>query len=89
MTEPQAPKIEFPCPYPLKIVGHAAEDFTEFVIDVVERHAGTVVREHVDVKSSSGGKYLSVRVTITATGEDQLKALFTDLKQSGRVQVVL
>jgi putative lipoic acid-binding regulatory protein len=89
MNEPKAPKIEFPCAYPLKVVGAATEDFQEFVIDVLERHAGTISREHIEVRSSSNGRYLSVRVTITATGPEQLQALFIELKSSGRVQVVL
>ncbi len=84
-----APKIEFPCRYPLKVVGAAATDFEPFVIEVLERHAGAIEAEHIDVRSSSNGRYLSVRATITATGEAQLKAIFNELKASGRVQIVL
>lgn len=89
MSEPVAPKIEFPCAYPLKIVGDAAEDFQQFVIDVLERHAGAIAAEHIDLRSSRNGRFLSVRVTITATGTEQLQALFAELKASGRVHMVL
>src|SRR5262249_30228609 len=30
MTNTAPPKIEFPCAYPLKVIGHAADDFREF-----------------------------------------------------------
>ncbi len=89
MTNTEPPKIEFPCAYPLKIVGHAADDFREFVISVLERHTDRIYEETIDLRASSGGRFLSVRVTITATGEEQLKNIFTELKASGRVQVVI
>lgn len=89
MTETAPPKIEFPCAYPLKIIGHAADDFREFVITVLERHTDRIHEETIDMRASSGGKYVSVRVTITATGEEQLKNIFTEFKASGRVQAVL
>lgn len=89
MTEPTPPKIEFPCAYPLKIIGHAADDFREFVITVLARHTDRIYEESIDVRASSSGKYLSVRVTITATGEEQLKNIFAEFKTSGRVQTVL
>ncbi|MFT3929632.1 MAG: DUF493 family protein [Spongiibacteraceae bacterium] len=89
MTEPKPPKIEFPCAYPLKIIGHATEGFQEFVISVLERHTDRIYEETIDVRASSGGKFVSVRVTITATGEEQLSNIFTEFKASGRVQAVL
>ena len=39
MKEPQAPKIEFPCDYPIRIVGHSAPDYKDFVLRVVAKHA--------------------------------------------------
>ena len=39
MSEPKAPKIEFPCDYVIKVIGDAAPDFVEFVVGVVEQHA--------------------------------------------------
>jgi uncharacterized protein len=89
MTEAKPPKIEFPCAYPLKIIGHATEDFREFVISVLERHTDRIHEETIDLRASSGGKFVSVRVTITATGEEQLSNIFTEFKASGRVQTVL
>lgn len=89
MNQVDAPKIEFPCTYPLKVVGDAAEDFRSFVIEVLERHAGAIPEEYIDVRSSRNGRYLSVRATITATGVEQLQAIFLELKASGRVHTVL
>ncbi len=89
MSDVIPPKIEFPCAYPLKIIGHAADDFREFVISVLERHTDRIYEETIDLRASSGGRYISVRVTITATGEEQLNNIFTEFKTSGRVQAVI
>jgi putative lipoic acid-binding regulatory protein len=89
MSEPQAPKIEFPCDYVVKVIGDAAPDFREFVMEVAEQHAPGIEEHRVMVRASSGGRFTSVQVTIVATGEAQLKALFEDLKASGRVHMVL
>lgn len=89
MVEQQPPKIEFPCAYPLKVVGHAAADFRDYVVEVMQRHTDDFDETTVDVRASSSGKFLSVRVTITAQGEEHLKIIFNELKASGRVQVVI
>ena len=87
--EPQAPKIEFPCDYPIKVVGNAAPDFAQFVADVLIKHTGESFHERIEIIESRTGRFLSARVTITATGEDQLRALFEDFKASGRVHTVI
>lgn len=88
-ADAEAPKIQFPCAYPIKVVGNAAEDFREYVIAVMERHAGPLETELVTVQASSNGRFLSVRVTIMATGTEQLQAIFEELKGSGRVHIVI
>ncbi|MFC4259409.1 YbeD family protein [Marinobacter lacisalsi] len=89
MSQPEPPKIEFPCDYAIKVIGHAAPDFKEFVVSVVDKHAPGIREEHVSVVDSRNGRFTSVRLTILATGEPQLRALFEELKASGRVQMVL
>lgn len=89
MSEPKPPKIEFPCDYTIKVIGTSAPDFTEFVVEVVEQHAPGLSKADISVTDSSKGRFSSVQLKILATGEEQLKALFDDLKASGRVHMVL
>ena len=89
VNEPQAPKIEFPCQYPIKVIGTAGDDFAEVICEVVERHAPGVDTTTIDVKDSKNGRFLSLRLVIIATGQDQLEALHRDLKATGRVHMVL
>mgnify|MGYP002478662441 CR=1 FL=1 len=86
----QAPKIEFPCTdYPIKVIGTAAGDFADMVFEVVSRHAPDITRESLVIRDSRGGRYLSVQVSILATGPEQLQAIHLDLRATGRVQMVL
>ncbi len=90
LTDTSSVRIEFPCPdYPVKIVGEAAPDYQQRVLDVVAIHAPDFDRAQAAVKDSKNGRYCSVSVRITATGEPQLKALFEDLKQIPQVRMVL
>lgn len=85
----EAPKIEFPCQYPIKVVGRAAPDYKQFVIDIIQKHAADLDLDTVELKPSRNGNFYSVRFTITATGVDQLEAIFEELKASGRVTMVI
>jgi len=87
MTEP--PRIEFPCDYPLWIIGERAPGFEESVLTIVRSHVVEVHEGTVTVRESRGGAFCSVRVTIVATGEQQLKALHAALVAEPAVRMVL
>lgn len=89
-SDVQAPKIEFPCErYPIKIIGEAGDGFTELVIEVIQRHAADFDSTTLTIRDSKNGRYLSMQVLITATGTDQLQAINSDLRATGRVHMVL
>lgn len=86
----QAAKIEFPCErYPVKVIGDAGDGFTELVIGVIRRHAPDLDETTLVVRDSRNGRFLSLQILITATGVDQLQAINTDLRATGRVHMVL
>ena len=90
MTEqPDPPKIEFPCDYPIKVLGRSGDEFQRVVLELVERHAPGFDRDTVLVKGSSKGTFTSINVTIVATGPEQLDALHQDLIGTGLVQMVI
>jgi putative lipoic acid-binding regulatory protein len=88
-TEMEPPKLEYPCDYPIKVMGYNEHDFTHAVIEVIRRHDPGFNPASVALRASRNEKFLSVTVTITATGPEQIAALFADLKATGRVQMVL
>lgn len=85
----EAPRIEFPCSYPIKIIGRATAGYEHEVIAVVEKHAGKIAADLIQIHPSRQQNYLSINVMITATGEEQLRELFLDLKTIESVKLVL
>lgn len=88
-TQQEAPKIEFPCRYPIKVMGHASDSFIEEVMIVVRRHAPDTHDDDVNSRPSAKGNYLSITITIEAQGKDHLQTLFGDLKTLPDVKLVL
>ncbi|MBZ5488317.1 DUF493 domain-containing protein [Halomonas aquamarina] len=88
-TTAEAPKITYPCDYPLKVVGDAAEDFPACVCQVVVRHAPDFDESTMEVVESRTGRFQSVRISIRATSEAQISQLFEELKATGRVHMVV
>lgn len=89
MSEQEPPKIEFPCDYPIKVLGSSSDAFHGIIMEVFERHAPGFDRGNILVKDSSKGTFTSLTITISATGEDQLKALHEDLMATGHVKMVI
>lgn len=85
----EAPKIEFPCLYPIKIIGVASPGFRDSAVKIVERHAGPVDSDLIEVNPSKGNNYVSIRITIAATGIEQLQKLFEELKTLPETKMVL
>tara|TARA_R110000796_G_scaffold63377_14_gene146759 strand:+ start:5572 stop:5850 length:279 start_codon:yes stop_codon:yes gene_type:complete len=83
------PRIEFPCLYPIKVIGEASDDFANMVMVIAERHAPGSETRIVEVVDSKNGRFLSVRLELIATGAEQLQALHLDLKATGKVHMVL
>ena len=82
-------RIEFPCDYPIRIIGEQVRGFPETVLEIVRAHAGSVHESSLSVQESRQGTYCSVRITIVATGEPQLKALHQALMAEPAVRMVL
>ena len=81
------PELNFPCEYPIKVIGQDAEDFFDFVVELVSRHAPEVMPHEFSVNRSSGGKYTSVSVTIIAESREQVSALYKEMGEHKRIKV--
>lgn len=81
--------LEFPCDFPLKIMGEARENFAEAIVEIVQQHAPNFDTARMEMRASSGGKYLSLTCTVTATSKLQLDDLYRALTAHPWVKVVL
>lgn len=87
MTRPTL--FEFPCDFPLKIMGAADAGFAQSVVEVVLKHARDFDAESVETRPSKAGNYLSLTCTVRAVSQAQLDALYRDLTAHPMVKVVL
>ncbi|MEC7076815.1 MAG: DUF493 domain-containing protein, partial [Pseudomonadota bacterium] len=82
------PKIEFPFRYPIKIIATAQEGVASRVISIVRNHAPDLTPDDVSTRHSSGEKFLAVRVTLIAQGDEQLRRLYAELMADTAVRMV-
>ncbi len=89
MPEERETLFEFPCAFPLKIMGVADAAMAPAVLEVLLRHAPDFIGETMESRASAGGKYLSLTCTINATSREQLDAVYRELSSHPLVKVVL
>jgi putative lipoic acid-binding regulatory protein len=89
MSEPDPPKIEFPCDYPVKVLGRSGDEFESIIFEVFDIHAPGFSRETITTNISRKGTFSSITITITATGVDQLDDLHKGLLATGIVKMVI
>jgi putative lipoic acid-binding regulatory protein len=85
----QEPVFEFPCKFPIKVVGKAAPTFEDTVMDIVRRHVPELTSESVRSTGSKKGKFVSLTITIIATGREQLDDIYRDLSSCENVLMAL
>jgi putative lipoic acid-binding regulatory protein len=90
MTESSKDTLfEFPCDFPLKVMGRHTDDFRSIVLGIVQKHAGPIEASNIEERPSSSGSYLSLTCTFTAQSKQQLDDLYRELTSHERVMVVL
>ncbi len=87
MAEPSL--IDYPCDFPIKIMGRSGDDFTRDMVAVVLRHDPDFVAETVGIRASRGGAYLSLTCTVRAVSRIQLDELYRELSAHPAVKIVL
>jgi hypothetical protein len=81
--------LRFPCDFPIKVMGRAEPGFEALVADIVRRHAPDLGEAAVQVRASSGGRYVAVTLTIRAQSRAQLDAIYRDLTAHPQVLMSL
>lgn len=81
--------LEFPCDFPLKVMGSNQAGFAQAVLEVVLRHAPDFDAATMQMRPSKAGNYLSLTCTVRATSKTQLDALYRELTGHPWVKIVL
>lgn len=87
---PDSPELlQFPCAFPIKIMGHSHDDLPEVVAAIAARFDPGFDAASMRLRPSSRGNYLAVSITVTATSRQQLDDLYRALSGHPMVKVVL
>jgi uncharacterized protein len=86
---PERSLIEYPCAFPIKVLGAKAEGFVEAISHVAQQFDPGFDTRSIVQRDSSGGKYLGLTITIQATSREQLDELYRTLSTHPMVKWVL
>ncbi|AGA33854.1 putative lipoate regulatory protein YbeD [Thioalkalivibrio nitratireducens DSM 14787] len=89
MTDEGDTLLKFPCRFPIKVMGEAHPELFAAVESAIAQHVPD--RDSVEVvrRPSRAGNYVGVTITLTATSQAQLDALYQALQRCSRVRMVL
>jgi putative lipoic acid-binding regulatory protein len=81
--------LEFPCDFPIKVVGKAEPGFEAMVVALISRHVQGLTETAVNSRGSKGGKWVSITVTLRAESKAQLDAIYLDLSAHEKVVMAM
>ena len=89
MTDESDALFNFPCQFPIKIMGRCDCELEILVVEVVNRHVSNLSENAVTTRPSTKGNFLSVTVTITATSREQIDNIYLELTAREEVLMAL
>lgn len=81
--------IDFPTPFPVKVMGRNAPDFADHAVGLILARTDDDAPLSIASRESRNGRFLSVTVEITATSRAQLDAIYQALTDDERVVMAL
>jgi putative lipoic acid-binding regulatory protein len=87
--KPDDSLIEYPSAFPIKVMGANVDGFAQAIVEVALQHDPSFDPATVEMRPSSGGNYLGLTITVTATSREQLDNLYRALTSHPMVKVVL
>ena len=89
MTTDTESLIASPSRFPIKVMGLRVDGFVHAITNVARQFDPGFDAASIELRESSGGKYLGVTITITATSREQLDELYRTLSTHPMVKIVL
>jgi putative lipoic acid-binding regulatory protein len=81
--------MQFPCVFPVKVMGANQEDFERLVVALIQKHASVVKEQVITNRTSRNGRFVSITVHIQAESQAQLDAMYRELSAHERVLMML
>ena len=71
--------LEFPCDFPIKIMGRESTDFRKLARALVEKHTGPIAEDAIQNALSRNGSFVSVTITVNAQSQQQLDDIYREI----------
>ena len=81
--------IDYPSLFPIKVMGVKTDGLVHAITQVAMQFDPCFDASTIELRESSGGKYLGVTITVMATSREQLDELYRTLGKHPMVRVVL
>ena len=81
--------IEYPCLFPIKVMGLKVEGMVQAISDIAKMLDPAFDASTIELRESKGGKYLGLTLHINATSREQLDEVYRTLSTHPMVKVVL
>ncbi len=81
--------LEFPCDFPITMMGRDTREFHVTVRALVEKHTGPLADDRIQSAQSRKGNFVSITVTVTAESQQQLDAIYRDVTAHDDVLMAL
>jgi putative lipoic acid-binding regulatory protein len=85
----QTSLIEYPCAFPIKVMGPAAFGFEAAMVAIALQFDPSFDAALIERRPSKAGNYLGLTLTVLATSREQLDELYRTLSTHPMVKVVL
>ena len=81
--------IEFPCDFPIKVMGETHQHFTQEMVKTIRQLLPEFDETSIEMRGCSGGKYISLTCLVYVTSKPQLDDIYRALTSHPMVKVVL
>ncbi|MBI2785120.1 MAG: DUF493 domain-containing protein [Legionella longbeachae] len=81
--------IEFPCYFPIKIIGNNSSVFFEEIREITLTHFPKLDHDAMTHKKSRDSNYLAITVTVYAENQEMLDTFYRAITQHPEVKMVL
>lgn len=88
-TESAETLIEFPCDFPIKVMGKTEADFSAKIIKIIQAYEPRFDASKVEMKGSAKGNYTSLTCTCYVESKEQLDNIYRALTSNPLVKYVL
>ena len=89
MSDNENTLLEFPCQFPIKVMGKSSDDFKLHVLSLLKPHCPEITEEDLSTRQSKGKNFIAITANINAQNQAQLDSIYQALTADPRVVMAL